>query len=94
MSSWAVLNIKCDECDYKEEMEMTELFQYSGRSWDTRNVNKELEKYGWEWNEKTDHHICEVCVDKRDLYEDEEAEEAENTLADLYEGDDESKDNI
>jgi hypothetical protein len=90
MSSWAILFVECDECKDKVELEMTELFQYSGKSWDTRNINRKLEQMGWDVNEQSDYHLCDICIAEREL---EEEEEAKNLLDDFDGGEDESEDN-
>jgi len=61
MRSDPFVRIECDRCGIYEYYDMTPLAQ---RSWDLRNLDRQLENDGWRIS--GDEHICHECQEDMD----------------------------
>ena len=61
MISDAYVEVTCDECSEFEQHQLTA----TGRGYDDRNLERQLEREGWEVN--GDETICPDCIENRTL---------------------------
>jgi hypothetical protein len=65
--------VECTNCHTSEEVELTETVTGAGNSWDDRNVERFLDRIGWEVDGETI--LCGSCVRDRNEEEEEGGEE-------------------
>lgn len=60
--SWgpATIMVSCDKCHVSTET--IDLTPCAGRSWDARNVQSQIERWGWKTTSDGD--ICPDCADE------------------------------